>query len=349
MKKTSLLFALLFAIGCSPKLNLPEGNFVFFMDKTILGKASFRGVAVANDIAVVAGSGGQAYLANLNKKKWTRLNVTSDDNIEFRDVEILDGNTILLMSAGEGKASKIFKSNDAGKSWKMVFENQHEKAFFNGFDFWDNKHGVLISDPIDDKLYLLETKDGGETWQRLQSPILPQLNKNEYGFAASGTGIKCFAIGELRVATGGATARVFSSSNYGKKWTIEKPSIIQGGDSKGIFSIDYLDSKTGIAVGGNYQADTYTGDNLCLYQNKKWLKPKGAEVLQYASCAQYLNQNMVLATGTSGTAISNDGGANWNYLPKIEPYHAISYDTENNIGLLSGGNGRTQWFKLLQK
>jgi len=319
------------------------------MDKTVLGNASYRGVAVAHGLAVVAGSGGQAYLANLDKKKWIKLNPTTNDKIEFRDVEILDKNTILLMSAGEGEASKIYKSTDTGKTWEIVFQNHHEKAFFNGFDFWDSKHGVLISDPIDDKLYLLETNDGGNTWNRLQSPSLPKLNESEYGFAASGTGIKCFANGELRVATGGTTARIFKSTNYGKKWTIENPPIIQGGSSKGIFSIDYLDKKTGIAVGGNYQADTYTGENICLLQNNKWIKPKGAEVLQYASCVQYINQNMLIATGTSGTAISNDGGTNWSYLPKVEPYHALSFDAQNNIGLISGGDGRTQWFKLLNK
>ena len=66
---------------------------------------------------------------------------------------------------------------------------KNRKAFFDGFDFWDEKNGILISDAIDDKLYLLATEDGGESWNRVGAETLPPLEEGEYGFAASGTGI----------------------------------------------------------------------------------------------------------------------------------------------------------------
>lgn len=318
-----------------------------FGQEVELAECSFRGAAVAHNMALVSGSNGIVFKAQLNTKplQWRLLKIPKSDTLQFRDVTILNQQTILLMSAGEGKSAQIWKSNDAGSSWTKVYQNLLDKAFFNGFDFWNDKEGVLISDPIDSYVYLLQTNDGGSTWQRIQSTSLPVLKGKEYGFAASGTGLQCFGNGKIRLGTGGAVARIFSSDDYGENWKVEETPILQGKASQGIFSIDYLNKKQAIAVGGDYANDTIAGSNI-IQLNEKWLVKKAAQKLKFKSCVKYLGEDIILTTGTSGTSISYDAGESWAYIEKIKGYHTIAFDKTVNKGFMAGSDGRVLEFWL---
>jgi len=197
MKKFYLLSLYnLFIIICTAQM---QTYTIHFGNEIQLNQTSFRGADFAQDIALVSGNNGQVFkaLSTGDTLRWEKFSLPLDcDSLQFRDVAVLSETGFLLMSAGEGELAQIWKTTDGGKQWEKVYQNQLEKTFFNGFDFWDDKHGVLISDPIDNWVYLLETKDAGNTWQRLQSKSLPVLMDKEYGFAASGTGIQCFEEGK---------------------------------------------------------------------------------------------------------------------------------------------------------
>lgn len=225
------------------------------------------------------------------------------------------------------------------------YHNLNKKAFFNGFDFWDEQQGVLISDPIDQYVYLLQTKDGGSTWKRLKSESLPRLFGKEYGFAASGTGIQCFGDGKIRIGTGGAAARIFSSNNYGKNWKIEETPIVQGSESQGIFSIDFLNEKQAIAVGGDYANDTIAGNNI-ISLNEDWVINEASKYIKFKSCVKFLTDKIILTTGTSGTAISYNAGEDWTYLKDVKGYHTIAFDKVSSRGILAGSEGRVLEFWL---
>lgn len=320
---------------------------VKFGNEAVLAECSFRGAAINNNIAVVSGSNGKVFKGQLNEKplQWNLLTVPGCDTLQFRDVAILNDTTILLMSAGEGKSAQIWKTSNAGKNWYKTYQNIKKKAFFNGFDFWNEQQGVLISDPIDGHVYLLETKDGGASWDRLKSESLPVLQGKEYGFAASGTGIQCFGDGAIRIGTGGNVARIFSSNDYGKSWQVEETPILQGKDSQGIFSVDYLNEEQAIAVGGDYANDTLAGNNL-IPLNKSWLVTATSKDIKFKSCVKFLTAEIILTTGTSGTAITYNGGKSWAYLKEIKGYHTIAYDKTTGKGVLAGSEGRVLAFWL---
>lgn len=198
--------------------------------------ASFRGIAVKNEKeAWVCGTNGTVLKTTDGGKYWQKIQVPGADSLDFRDMELLNEHTILLMSAGTGKSSQIHKSTDDGATWKAVYINEMPDAFFDGFDFWDENTGILISDPIDEKLYLLKTEDGGEHWERAGTETLPALEKGEYGFAASGTGIFTYGNQKVWIATGGANARVFYSPDQGENWEVFKTPMINGKPSTGSF------------------------------------------------------------------------------------------------------------------
>lgn len=324
-------------------------NKVQFGDEKILARCSFRGAVVKNNTAIVSGSEGKVFKANFNEMplQWKLLTVPGCDTLQFRDVAILNEQVILLMSAGEGKSAQIWKSTDGGERWKKQYQNLKDKAFFNGFDFWDEQQGVLISDPIDEQVYLLQTKDGGDNWQRLKSESLPVLQGKEYGFAASGSGIQCFENGKIRIGTGGNVARIFSSNNYGESWEVKETPILQGKDSQGIFSIDFLNERQAIAVGGDYATDTLAGKNL-ITLNEDWIITAASNHIKYKSCIKYLNEEVILITGTSGTAISYNNGKSWAYLKELKGYHTIDFDKKSNKGVLAGSEGRVLTFWLVE-
>jgi hypothetical protein len=43
---------------------------------------------------------------------------------------------------------------------KLVYQENHEKVFFDSMQFWNNKEGIAMGDPIADCLNVIITRDG---------------------------------------------------------------------------------------------------------------------------------------------------------------------------------------------
>ena len=307
---------------------------------------SFRGIGVRNqNEAWVSGTQGTVLRTTNGGQNWEKVQVPEADTLDFRDLELLNDSTVLLMSIGNGSNSKIFKSTNNGQSWQVTFENEEPTAFFDGFDFWDEKSGILISDAIDDKLYLLKTEDAGENWSRVGAETLPKLSDGEYGFAASGTGIFTWGTQKVWIATGGSKARVFFSPDRGENWQVFDTPMISGKPSAGSFSITFKDEQNGIIVGGDYQIDTAAISNVALTIDggKTWKGIKNPETFPFKSCVTYLGNEAYLAVGTSGVSWSSDNGANWKTID-ASSFHTMDFDTKSGVGWMAGGNGQIAKF-----
>ena len=86
--------------------------------------AELRGISVyAAKRAWASGSGGTV-LRTRDGGPWEKLPAPAGgEALDFRDIEALDGDTVVLMSAGPGAASRIFRSTDGGKTWADITEN----------------------------------------------------------------------------------------------------------------------------------------------------------------------------------------------------------------------------------
>ncbi len=303
--------------------------------------ASFRGIAVKSENeAWVSGTNGALLKTTNGGQLWEKVFVPEADSLDFRDLELLNDSTILLMSIGSGNDSKIFKSTDKGEHWKITYVNEEPAAFFDGFDFWDENTGILISDAIDEKLYLLKTEDGGDHWFRVGAETLPDLEKGEYGFAASGTGIATFGGQKVWIATGGVNARVFFSPNQGDTWSVFETPMVSGKPSTGSFSIAFKDELNGLVVGGDYQIDSAAISNVALSNDggKSWNSIEKPETVPFKSCVAYLNNDAVLAIGTSGVSWSSDSGKSWTTID-VTSFHTMDFDKKSGVGWMAGGNG----------
>lgn len=280
-------------------------------------------------------------------KNWMFTKIGGDE-LDFRDLHALDSKRCIAMSAGTGRASRIYLTSDGGKTWKLTHQNTEAKGFFNGFDFRDEQHGILAGDAVDGRLFLLATDDGGSSWHRVAKDTAPRMPEGEHAFAASGTHLTVNEAGHVWVASGGKVARVFHSPDWGKTWEAFDTPMISGEPSTGIFSISFQGT-SGIAVGGDYKKESEGIDNLIRSTNggESWqldTKKKETAPFPFRSCIGHVDAKTLIAVGPSGTDISRDGGLTWQALPGNGGFHTFSIAA--NTVWAAGANGRVGYLRL---
>ncbi len=339
-----------FVLSCLTSLLLPvlaHAQQVNLRESNTDTMASLRGVAVAGkNEAWVTGSAGSVMRTSDSGRTWQRIDVPGSAELDFRDVEIPATDSVLLMAAGPGSASQVLRSSDAGKTWKVVLQNTNPQGFFDGMDFdASGRHGLLYGDPIQGRLDLYVTHDGGETWRPTGLSGRPVLSEGEYGFAASGTGVTI--VGEMAyVATGGSQARVWRSADWGQSWQVAETPVRSGNESSGIFSIAFRDSKNGLVVGGDYTQPERSERNIARSGDggKTW-EPLPAVMLEHKACLRSLGKSAYVACGRTGVAVSWDGGQTWNNVTG-GGYYTVAVDSNSRVAYLAGSEGRVavlQW------
>jgi photosystem II stability/assembly factor-like uncharacterized protein len=313
-------------------------------------EASFRGLAVRNkNEAWVSGSQGTIMRTTDAGQTWVRCELPGLELLDFRDVEVLKDGSVLAMSIGNGDASRIIRSSDSGKSWKTVLTNADPDGFFDGMTFGsDDKTGVLFGDPINGRIDLYRTRDAGQTWQRVAEARRPELQKGEYAFAASGTGV--VLIGKnIWIATGGSTARIHHSPDDGHTWNVYDTPIRSGNESSGIFSVEFLDANNGVAIGGDYLKPSLDSKNVAtsIDGGKTW-KLSPAVLMPHKACVRSLGHNRLLTCGRTGVAFSANGGQAWTTVSPAG-YFTLAVDRQSGTGFLAGKDGRIARFELSKK
>lgn len=303
---------------------------------------SMRGLSIVNrDVIWVSGSKGYVGKSVDGGKTWEWIQPKGYEALDFRDIHAFDQNRAIIINAGS--PAYILSTIDGGAIWKENYKNTDSAIFLDGMDFWDAQNGMVFGDPIHHKMQLLKTTDGGLTWKNISAKLTKQMQVGEAGFAASGTSIKTANNGKVWIATGGAVSNIYHSGNYGNTWKVFKCPILQGESSTGVFSMDFFDAKNGIVVGGNYLKDKDNSNNVLYTKNagKTWRKST-SQVSGYRSGVTYITKYLCVATGTSGTDISKDGGENWTNISSLS-FNAVS--AVDQLVLLVGAKG--QIYKLI--
>ena len=313
--------------------------------------ARFRGVsAVSPMVAWASGSAGTYARTTDGGATWNSSVVQGAAQLDFRDVQAVDANTAYLLSIGPGEASKIYKTTDGGRGWTLQFNNKNPKAFFDAFAFWDARTGIAMSDPVEGRFILIKTTNGGATWVELPRENLPEAIQGDGGFAASGT---CIAVQGKKnvwfVSGGGATARVFRSTDGGETWKDAVTPITAGNASSGIFSIAFKDAKNGVIAGGDYRKENEAGNNIAITTDggATWTLAKGTRPSGFRSAVAFVPGTrgpIVVAVGPSGSDYSVDNGANWVSLGSMG-FHAVSFASDDS-GWAVGEGGRIAKFAL---
>ncbi|WP_399460365.1 WD40/YVTN/BNR-like repeat-containing protein, partial [Streptomyces sp. WAC01526] len=77
--------------------------------------ARFRGLAaVSRTTAWVAGTAGTVLRTHDGGKHWSNISPPGAGALEFRDIEALDARRAVVLAIGDGAASRVFRTDDAG-------------------------------------------------------------------------------------------------------------------------------------------------------------------------------------------------------------------------------------------
>jgi photosystem II stability/assembly factor-like uncharacterized protein len=220
-------------------------------------KSSFRGLSVVSQRVVWASGTEGTVIRTLDAgDHWSVMGVSGAESLDFRGIKAFDDKTAVIISSGpaEKGQARIYRTTDGGATWKQVYEDKRVGIFFDAVAFWDQNHGIVLSDPVDGRFAVFTTDDGGATWKQLPPSALPQALPNEGAFAASNSCLTVHGDSNVWFATGGASvARVFRSRDRGKSWGVSETPMHPGNASSGIFSLAFHDQKRGVAVGGDYR------------------------------------------------------------------------------------------------
>ena len=301
--------------------------------------ARLRGVsAVSERLAWASGADATVLRTVDGGATWQKLNVTNDA-LDFRDIDAIDSQIAYILSIGNGPASRIYKTTDAGKTWTMQFKNEDPKAFLDAMSFWDANHGIVFGDSVDGQFYIMTTADGGRAWSRVPAVNLPPALANEGAFAASGTNIALFGKSHAWIGTGAAAkARVLRTSDGGRTWQVADTPLASG-PSSGIFSIAFRDAKHGVVAGGDYRKEQEAVDNLAVTDDGgvTWKLVKGLS--GFRSVVAYVpGTKTLVAIGPSGGDYSTDDGRTWTTITG-PGFDTFSFVRRKAIGWGAGAKG----------
>lgn len=296
--------------------------------------ASLRGLSVLNDQVIwVCGSAGTAGLSTNGGISWRWITVPGYEKTDFRDVEAFSDQEALIM--GTTLPAVILKTKDGGKTWKTVFEDSSKSAFLDAMDF-SGDQGILIGDPVNNRLFLAESKNRGEDWDVRSQKILSLTEKGEAFFAASGSNIKWLPGHHYACVSGGKKSSLYIDSTG--KFLLQ---VAQGKETTGANSIavNPANPNQAFITGGDFSKDSIINGNALrirfhpFQQQKPDHPPHG-----YRSCVEYISDQTLICCGTSGVDISTDGGMNWKLI-STKSFHVCGKAKSGRSVFLAGAHG----------
>jgi photosystem II stability/assembly factor-like uncharacterized protein len=306
----------------------------------------FRGlIAVSPSVVWASGTHGRVARTVNGGTTWTVDTIPGTSRLDFRDIHALSATTAWAMSAGpaEQGQAQIYRTND-GLRWTKQFESTQQGVFLDALSFWDEQHGIAMSDPVGGHLFILTTDDGGSTWNQVATEAAPPVLPGEAAFAASGTCLTIEGTSNVWIATGGGSrARVFRSGDRGRTWSVADTPVHAGTSASGIFSIAFSDAQHGVVVGGDYTKPRAASDNVAVTSDggRTWRLAKGPLPPGYMSGVAYIpatNGRELVAVGLAGTARSSDAGESWMMVDTVA-FNSVAFASRSD-GWAVGPKGR---------
>jgi hypothetical protein len=95
--------------------------------------ADLRGIDnVGHGIVWASGTQGTVLRSLDDGKSWITCTTPPDAaKLDFRGIQAFDANTAIVMSSGKGDLSRLYKTTDGCKTWKLLFTNPDKDGFFD--------------------------------------------------------------------------------------------------------------------------------------------------------------------------------------------------------------------------
>ncbi|MEZ4837607.1 WD40/YVTN/BNR-like repeat-containing protein [Flavobacterium sp.] len=302
------------------------------IDTLLSDTMSVRAITLEKDKVWFATDKGTFGYCKFDKSNRLIKQITSDSiKPHFRGIAKNSSSIFLISTENPAVIYRVSKKDNLATK---VFEDKHPKAFYNGIQFWNDYEGIAMGDPQNDCLIIAITRDGGETWEKVPCKDLPKIEIGEAGFAASNTSLVVKG-NNTWIVTGGTKARIFSSKDKGKTWTVHETPMNQGKPMAGIFTADFYNDTIGIIAGGDYENQNENSKNKALTINsgQSWILISDGEAFGYTSCIQFVPESgglLAVSVGPQGIYFSDDSGNFWKKISDEQNLHTIRFIDERN-------------------
>ncbi|MBY0488758.1 MAG: hypothetical protein K2R93_02840 [Gemmatimonadaceae bacterium] len=296
--------------------------------------------AVSDKVVWAAGNSGVVLRTADGGTTWTRLPAPGGDSLNYRDVHAASESEAWVLSIGNGSASRIYHTTDAGATWALQFINRDTTAFFDCLSMNGHGQGVVFGDasttPDGRRTNILHTENAGQTWTLLATAPTPL--QDEGAFAASG---QCVVHGDsstVYIATGAPGARLFRSRNGGKSWAVENTPFVRG-TAAGLTGMAFQTATSGIVVGGDInklRTDTsvavvgVTTDGGRTWEMRK--RPPVPGALAGIVWVPGAGSLTAVVSGYGGAAYTTDAGWTWSALNRELSAGVTSYGKSAWLG-----------------
>lgn len=301
--------------------------------------ATLRAVAVEGPGRFhVSGSKGTYAATRDGGRSWRLSAPAGGKDLDYRGLAVVGPGQVVLMSAGDGPAgqARLYRTDDGGADWRLVYETRLEGAFLDGVAFWSGQRGLVMGDPINGRWFLLATRDAGRSWTRI-IPHMAPLEPGEAAFAASNSALFLGPGREAWIVSGGRPrARAFHSADGGRTWAARETPIA-GGATAGVFGGMTLGRGRAVAVGGDHKDETRASRNVALASGAAWSPAAADGSPGLLEGVGRLGPRHLLAVGPRGTWTSRDDGASWRKVDD-EAFHAIACKAGTCVA--AGSRGR---------
>ena len=296
-----------------------------------------RGIsAVDADVAWASGREGTVLRTTDGGAHWQVLQVPDAGALDFRDIEAFDADTAVVLSIGLGEASRVYRTDDGGKTWTLALQNHDERAFFDCMAF-DGPRGWMLGDPVDGHFQVYATQDSGQHWTLVEPTHGRLALPDEAAFAASGTCIAVTPQGGRMVVTGGGAARVLLGEPDTAQWAAHDTTMPARVPAAGIFSATPVGADM-LLVGGDFEHEGTGSAALAQFVSGEGLTlsalPDPPGYRSGAACVGDANPQCV-AVGPNGVDLLRQG--RWESLGDTG-YDAV--DLAGDVGWASGDQGR---------
>ena len=313
--------------SCSSQKELNSTYSKVEIQSILKEKISVRAILTDKNYIWFAGDNGNYGKINLLTNEVSKFKIKSDTLVnEIRSIAQTKDFIFLLPVANPANVYKISKKDN---SQQIVYTEVHDKVFYDSMQFKDELNGMAMGDAISNCLSVIITKDGGNSWKKVNCDNLPKIEEGEGAFAASNSNLILKKSNTFMVS-GGKKSRLFASSDFGKNWQVYETPVVQGEAMTGIFSADFYNDQIGFITGGNYEKPNDNSNNKAITFDggKTWKLMANGEGFGYGSCVQFIpnsNGKALVSVGANGIHYSNDFGATWKQLNDDKDLYTIRF------------------------
>jgi photosystem II stability/assembly factor-like uncharacterized protein len=324
--------------------------------------AGLRGIdSVDGTVAWASGTGGTVLKTTDGGAHWQKCAIPDaakdGATLDFRGVQAWDAKTAIVMASGPGEKSRLYKTTDGCKTWKLIFANPDEEGFFDATLRTAEGKIYVLGDPVKRIFALFQSEDLGETWY-VAGELGRDAQTDEASFAASNSELAAYGP-YLLFGSGGSVAHVFATgarcspsprspngpatTNCVVGFHSSDVPVVAGSPASGVFSVAArkISAKNGIqtaivvAIGGTYDHPV-NGARTAAFSTdggEHWTAsttpPHG-----FRSAVQWSEVlKLWITVGPNGSDISRDDGKTWAALDDGN-WNALS------LPFVVGPNGR---------